>query len=430
MLTFIITIFAFGLMIAIHELGHFIVARLCGVGIEKFSIGFGKAIAHFERDGIEYRIGWIPLGGFVKMKGENPDDEDTDIENAFQNRAWWQKALIALSGPVANLILGAFLFVIAYLLPMQMEDHHPVIAQLDGAWAESFAVGDSIVAVNEIPVKGWYQALSTLKRDQVNQISLLREGSPLTVDLAPALMDSLIIKTRPVVLPIVGDLQTGMPAWKAGLKSGDVILAIDSVSVSDWYKMRELIVEAPNDTIELFLQRGEDTFTRSMLLERSFMTDNLPMIGITQYMPVRYRHSFSFGQALKSGFYTTTNFIVMNYRGLYHLIQKPEELKSSLGGPVMIVSMSQQVGQKGFNSLLLFFGSISLILMVMNLLPIPILDGGHIMFALIEGIIRRPIPLKVQGILQRIGFALLIMLMVYAFYNDIMKLGLRMFNRF
>jgi regulator of sigma E protease len=428
LLTFLLTILAFGLMIAIHELGHFIVARLCGVGVEKFSIGFGAALAHFERDGIEYRIGWIPLGGYVKMTGENPDDEDTKVDNAFQNAKWWRKALIILAGPIANLIFGALLFFIAYLIPMQMEDHHPVVAQVEPGWSAFFTPGDSIYAVNDTPVKGWYQALSTLEGSNENVLSLVRDGAALDLRIAPGLIDSLVAGVRPVVPSIVGDLQTGMPAWKAGLKTGDVILAVDSVYVDNWYQMRELIVQASSDTIELILQRGDEVFTRSMVLERSFATENQPMIGITQYMPVRFRHSFSLVDSFRSGMRTTKDFIVIYYRGLYHLIQKPEEIKNSLGGPVMIVSMSQQAGQKGINSLILFFGSISLILMVMNLLPIPILDGGHIIFALVEGIIGRPVPLKIQSFLQRIGFALLIMLMVYAFYSDIMKLGMRIFN--
>ncbi len=428
MLTFLLTILAFGLMIAIHELGHFIMARLCGVGVEKFSIGFGAALAHFEKDGIEYRIGWIPLGGYVKMTGENPDDENTEIENSFQKSVWWRKVLITAAGPIANLVFGALLFIVAYLIPMQMEDHFPVVGQIEPLWSEIFMPGDTIIAVNDTPIKGWYQALSKLDREQDNEMILMRDGSEITVRILPERIDSLLVGLRPVVPAIVGDIQTGMPAWKAGLKTGDVILAVDSVYVDDWYQMRELIVQAQNDTIELTLLRGEEVFVRSMALERSFATDNQPMIGITQLMPVRFSHSFSIGESLRSGIATTKNFVGMYYKGLYHLIQKPEELKNSLGGPVMIVTMSQQAGQKGINSLILFFGSISLMLMVMNLLPIPILDGGHIMFAFIEGIIQRPVSLRIQGFLQRIGFALLIMLMIYAFYSDIMKLGLRVIN--
>lgn len=422
------TVLAFGLMIAIHELGHFIVARLCGVAVEKFSVGFGTALAHFTRDGIEYRIGWIPLGGYVKMKGEDPDSEHYDADS-FLNQAWWKKALIAVSGPLANLILGIILFILAYLLPMKVEDHHPVVAKLSPYLEQYFAIGDSLVSVNGEPVKGWYHGLGLLKRDDANSLSILRSGEKVDIDLQATEADSLIFGAMPLVLPVVGDLQTGMPAWKAGLKSGDKILAIDSVEVQDWYKMRELIVNAGSDSIRLTLERDGEVFYRSMYMERSFLTDNLPMIGITQYMPLKYGYRYSVSEAGRNGVMASSAFVITNYKGLFHLIRRPEELKSSLGGPVMIMSMSQQVGKKGIGYLVLFFGSISLILMVMNLLPIPILDGGLILFAFIEGIVGKPLPTKVQAFLQRLGFALLILLMIYAFYNDLGKLASRFLNR-
>ncbi len=428
LLTFILTILAFGLMIAIHELGHFIAARKCGVEVEKFSIGFGAALAHFVKNGVEYRIGWIPLGGYVRMKGENPDDDELDGIGAFQSSVWWKKGIIALSGPMANLILGFFLFFLAYALPRQIEDHYPTIAIVAEDWISTFEPGDTILKVNGNPVIGWYQALSELSQTDTNEILILRDSTETAVQVNSADLESFVKGVQPVILPIVGDLQTGMPAWKAGLKSGDHIIAIDSVQISNWYEMRELIVGTTKDSIELTLKRGDEIYSRNMPLEKSFMTDNLPMIGITQFLPVRYQHKGEVGQSLVAGFYATQSFIVMNYKGLFHLIQKPAELKNSLGGPVMIVSMSQQVGQKGLGYLVLFFGSISLILMIMNLLPIPILDGGHILFAIIEGIIQKPIPVKAQALLQRIGFSLLIMLMIYASYNDIMKWLVRLIN--
>lgn len=415
-------------MIAIHELGHFLMARWCKVEIEKFSIGFGAAILHFERGGVEYRLGWIPLGGFVKMKGENPDDPDTDMADAFQNQAWWKKILIAISGPLANLLLALILFIFAYLLPGQVEDHHAVIGKLSPYWQNTFALGDSIKAVNNEAVVGWYQALSKLNPESENSLNLKRGDASINVIVKGEELDSLYSGLQARVLPIVGDLQNGMPAWKAGLKTGDIVLAVDSVLVKDWFEMRKQIIGAKTPEIELTLQRGDGIFSRKMVLEQNFITENQPMIGITQYLPLRYKHSFTVSEAVRNGFVSTGTFIITYYKAMYHLIRKPNEIKSSLGGPVMIVSMSQQVGKKGLGYLILFFASVSLILMVMNLLPIPILDGGHILFAIIEGIIGVPIPQKVQGLLQKIGFILLIMLMVYAFYNDIMKLLMRAMN--
>jgi regulator of sigma E protease len=154
------------------------------------------------------------------------------------------------------------------------------------------------------------------------------------------------------------------------------------------------------------------------------------MIGISQFMPISHTVRYSLSEAVKYGGLSTYNFILMNYSGLFKLLSKPDQLKSNLGGPVMLASMSQEIGKRGIGSMILFFGSISLILMIMNLLPIPVLDGGHIMFCFIEGIMGKPVPLKIQGIAQRIGLLLLVSLMVFAFYTDISKLFMRfMYSR-
>ncbi|MDZ4121648.1 MAG: site-2 protease family protein, partial [Candidatus Cloacimonadaceae bacterium] len=312
------------------------------VKVEKFSIGFGSALVHFERGGVEYRIGWIPFGGYVKMQGENPDEDDTGEDHSFQNQPWWTKALIAVSGPLANLILGLVLIFIAYALPRQMEDHYPVVAVVESHWESIVSPGDSIATVNEEPVMGWYQALSYLKQDADNQIELHRNKEVLFITIPADSLVSFFQSVQPVVPAIVGDLQTGMPAWKAGLKSGDEIVSIDSIEVSDWYQMRKIIVGSEKDTIDLTFKRENTTYSRTMTLEQGFVTDGQPMIGITQYMPVRYHHQPKIAHAFRTSLYATSSFISFTYKGLIHLVQKPEELKSSIGSPLMIVSFSQQ----------------------------------------------------------------------------------------
>ena len=157
MLNIILVIIALGVIITIHELGHFSVARLFGVTIEKFSIGFGKPIAEFERKGTSYRISWIPLGGYVKMKGENPDEEaDAGLaEDSFRGKSWWKRALIIFAGPFANLLLGILLFIFALLLPQKMEDVPPLVHSAKGLWEEYFSAGDLILDVDGEEVLGF-----------------------------------------------------------------------------------------------------------------------------------------------------------------------------------------------------------------------------------------------------------------------------------
>jgi len=425
----ILMLLALGLMITIHELGHFLVARAFGVGIEKFSIGFGAPIKQWERGGIKYRISWIPLGGYVKMKGEDPEDsgpETTDPGELFSGKAWWKRALIAFSGPFANLIFGLLIFIIAFMLPQKMEDLPPVIASADGVWAEHFAPGDSILTVNGESQIGFNRFLFSLYQTDHAEITLQREGKILSLAVDSSMRDSLVSSVRPQVSTRIGEVFSGLPAWRAGLKPGDIVLQVDSVAVKDWYDMRSRIVDNPLGRVNLTLQRDQEIFTREIVLEENIAADQGKMIGISQHLPITETVIYNPWEAMQLGAYSTGSFIAMNYRGLYQLIKRPSQLKNNLGGPVLMASMSAEIGRRGIGSLMMFFGSISLILMIMNLLPIPILDGGHIMFSIIEGIFRRPIPLKIQAFLQQMGFILLIFLMIYAFYSDFSKLIYRL----
>ncbi len=416
-------------MIFVHELGHFLVAKAFGVGIEKFSLGFGKPLLQFTRKGIDYRIGWIPLGGYVKMKGENTDTPDPDDSSSFRRKAWWKRALIGFSGPLANLLFGLLLFIVAFLLPVNVEDQAPVLSKAEGKWAAVFAPGDSLASFNGKPLQGFSDFLESLLTAQSGQLVIDRSGKSLAFPVVAGDAESLAVSLLPRVGTEIGEVIPKTPAYHAKLMAGDRIAAVDSIPVSDWYSMREMIVNSPRDSVLLSIERGGRFFTRSLRLESNIATGTAKTIGIMQAQPVRYQRRFSPAEALKLSAYNTVNFIYLNYQMLFKLAKKPAELQRSVGGPVMIVSLSQQMGRKGFGSLLLFFASISLMLMIMNLLPIPILDGGLIMFAVIEGLIRRSIPLKVQSILQSIGFVLLVGLMILAFYSDLSSEFLRYLNR-
>ncbi len=428
MFDFILMIIALGLMITLHELGHMLCARAFGVGIEKFSIGFGKPLFELEHRGTIYRLGWIPLGGYVKMSGENPDDPDpANLELSFSKKAWWKRALIALSGPFANLLFGLLIFIIAYLLPQVQQDMRPIIHLAKGKWNTQFQPADSLVAINGKPVKGFQESLLLLTQKGENRISLDRNGQRLDIIIAGSEVDSLLSSLEPQVEARVGEVFTGMPAWRAGLKVGDRILAVDDTPVSDWYGMRAAIMGSTNNLVSLKLQRGSQILQRSIALETNVAMGERKMIGISQFLPVKTPVRYGLGKALDYGARSTFGFIVMNYVGLYKLISQPEQIKNSLGGPVLIATMNQQIASQGFAAHLLFFGMVSLVLMIMNLLPIPVLDGGHILFAFWEGIFRKPASLKVQGFLQRVGLAILLMLFIFAFYFDLTKLLLRLF---
>ena len=428
-MTLLLTILAFGLMIFVHELGHFLMAKAWGVGIEQFSIGFGKPIAQFTSHNVQWRIGWIPLGGYVKMKGENPDEQNIDDENALSRKPWWQKAIIGFSGPFANIVLTLILFIWSFMMPVYIEDQLPVVYKAEGKWAQVFAPGDSIISVNGKNIRGYSEFLQELLSNPENTVLLSRNGNKQTVLISSSEVDSLAKSLYPYADTRIGEVVPKTPAYHSKLEPGDRIVAIDSLPVSNWYEMREIIVNSEKDEVLLTIERNGQRFSKVLPLESSINTGGNKAIGIIQYQPVKYERRYKPLEAIQLGADNTVNFIVLNYQALGKLVQKPQDLTKSVGGPVMIASMSQSFGKKGFGSLLFFFGSISLMLAIMNLLPIPVLDGGLILFAIIEGIIRKPVPQQVQSILQTIGFFILIFLMVLAFYSDIASEVLRFMNR-
>jgi regulator of sigma E protease len=425
LLDIILALVALGVLVTVHETGHFLAARWCGVKVEVFSIGFGKPLFKTTRKGIEYKIGWLPLGGYVRMKGENLDDVTEDSSGSFQFAKWWKKIIIALSGPMANLLLALLIFILTFIVPTKAEDQRPVVGKVSAEYAQIFQPGDSITAVNSKPVKGWYQFIAGLNSEHPNAVNLYRNGKKLTLNLAKVDLGAFSNSVLPYVPAVVGEINPGMPAWRAGLKTGDIILSVDSVKVRDWYEMREKVTCSKHKSVLLDIQRGQNQLRKVIELEGNPLSEGQKIIGIIQFMPVSYLQSYPPLKAVEYGAKSTLGFIYINYVGLYKIISRPETIKSSVGGPVMIYSLSSQSAHKGWTSWILFVAAISLVLMIMNLLPIPVLDGGHIMFALAQGIMGKPVPRKVQIFLQNVGFVLLMLLMVYAFYNDFTKVFAR-----
>ena len=412
---------ALGVLVTVHEFGHFVAARLFGVDVEKFSIGFGKKLFSFQKGKTEYRISLIPLGGYLKMKGENPDEEIVDTEHSFRGKTWWQRAIIAFAGPFMNLIFALILFITSFAVGRNYEDLMPVIGHVETEYSSIFLPKDVILEVNNHPIKGWNQIIQYSHPDQDNFYKILRNSTELEITTEGLESMFWFSTVKPQVDAVVGEVSPGLSAYKAGLMPGDKILAVDEEPVADWYEMRIAITENPNSEVKLKIQRGEQIFDKILQLEQHIYQDN-KVIGIMQYMPVKIQGKYNLGQSISYGSITTANFVILNYVMFGKLIANPQAIKSNLGGPVMIYTMSKQTVDKGWDIILSFVAAISIVLMIMNLLPIPILDGGHIFFCFLEGIFRKPLPLKVQIILQNIGLFLLMFLMVYAFWNDFSRI--------
>ncbi len=406
-----------GVLVTVHEFGHLIVAKLFGVYVEKFSIGFGPKIFAYKTKTTEYRISLLPLGGYVKMKGENADEKKAD-QDSFSEKAWWKRALITLGGPFFNLIFGFLLFVLMFGMGKYYEDHYPVISEADSLYSSYFKNGDEIISVNNHSINGFNQVLEFLNDDKPNHFTLERNGKKLNIDTEPISSEKWVTFLRPSIPPKVGEVSPGMPAFRAGLKTGDEILEVDSKKVNNWAEMRLAIVNSDKSFLNFKVKRDSVLLLKTINLEENALSNGQKMIGITQFMPVKYKERYTPLVCIKNAGNMTVNFIAANYTGMYYLIKNPQTIKSSVGGPVMMYSLAQRSTSKGIDSLVGFVAALSLILMVMNLLPIPILDGGQFFFYLIEGLTGSPLSVKVQMFLQQMGLILLLSLMVFAFYSD------------
>jgi regulator of sigma E protease len=340
-----------GVLIFFHELGHFLVARLFGVGVEKFSLGFGPRLVGRKIGITDYRISAIPLGGYVKMVGEEPDAalDPAEIPLSFTHKHVIKRILIVAAGPFFNLLLAALIFF----------------------WL--FAVTGTFV-----------------------------------------------------LQPTVGEVQEGSPAEAAGLAPGDRVTAIDGRPVDTWEEMAEIISASDGRRLSIsVLREGE---TRSLVITpRRTTTRNLfgeeierHVIGVTAAGDTVSR-KLSLPEAVGESVVQTYNIAELTVLSIVKLIQGSISAKT-LGGPIMIAEMAGQQAKQGASSLLFFIALISINLAILNFLPIPVLDGGHLLFFFIELIIGRPVNMKVREVAQQVGLVLLLMLMLFVFYNDITRI--------
>ncbi len=417
MSSIIIALIILGVLVTVHEGGHFIAARLCGIRVEKFSVGFGKPIFKFVKNGVEYSLSWIPLGGYVKMKGDNPNDETSDPDTFF-NASWWKRIIVAFAGPFTNLIFGLLVIITSFFFSQQSYDHEAIVDKVSGNLAKYIQSGDEIIKVNSKEVKGWYSTLGEIKDGEDNKIVVLRNGENISLDIPDvSLKDWLNSENiRPVISAVVGEIIPNTPAYQADLKEGDEIIKVGDKKVNNWYEMTEEIQNS-SDSVNLTILR-DDKEIQKELTKQEVPDSDRKIIGVLQKLPLLSQEKYSPKEAIVYGTNYTFGIVAMNYKGIYSLIKKPSSIKGSIGGPVMMFTTGKKYAEQGIAKGLQFVGLLNIVLMVMNLLPIPVLDGGHILFSFIEGIRGKRLTTKTQMALQQVGLFFLLALMMYAFYSD------------
>jgi regulator of sigma E protease len=417
-----------GFMILIHEFGHYAVAKWLGVRVEQFAIGFGKRLIGFRKGETDYRINAIPLGGYVKMSGENPMDQRTDDPREFLNHSRWHRFLIAIAGPAMNILLAVILLTSVYMLHYEypaVDDQPPVIGWVlkDTAAAKAgFEVGDHITRIDDVQNPSW---------EQVGLKEALNPGQPLSVQVERngKLLDKTVVPEPTGVdqigyagwapkenSVIITDLVSGMPADKAGLREGDQIISVDGKPVPALAAMVEQLKETKDKPIQIsVLRNGQPkTFTVQPVL-----SDKWYRIGIgSMQMKVK---TLPFGEALKLSLHENRQSGLLILELVKKMVQHKISMRS-IEGPIRIGQAAGEAARrKGWTPLMSLTAAISLNLGIFNLLPIPILDGGVILFLLIEGLMRRDISMNIKERVYQAAFVFLVLFAVMVIYNDLMK---------
>ncbi|MEK7688809.1 MAG: RIP metalloprotease RseP [Deltaproteobacteria bacterium] len=439
MTTLISFLVVLGILVFIHELGHFIMAKLSGVGVLKFSLGFGPKIIGIKRGETEYLISALPLGGYVKMVGESTEEEVKPEENekSFANKPISKKAAIVVAGPIMNLVLAFALLPLIYLIGIQIPaylDKEPIIGYVvKGEIADKAGLkkGDIILSIDDKPIKNW-EGLNTaiisnpnrslklkIKRDEgLKEILFTPEASSRTGGGVAGFL--------PPVSPAVGGLNKGLPADKAGLKIGDTILSVNGVKIDHWIELQQAIQNNKAEEKLLLIKRGSETFTVGIKPE---LNEDIKayVIGISPLQETITRRYGPVGAVIegtkKMGELTIMTFVIIKKLFVGEISIK------TLGGPLMIAQVAGQAAESGLTALLSLMAFLSLQLGILNLLPIPVLDGGFIVFFGIEALRGKPLSEKVMTIVQNIGIGLLVLLMVFVTYNDVMRLDIIGFLR-
>jgi len=449
LVTILALIVVLGVLIFVHEAGHFVAAKWAGIYVHRFSIGLGPPVPWltFRRGETEYTISWLPLGGYVKMASREEDIGSSALEGGapsvpvppdrvFEAKPIWVRMLVILAGVSMNALFAWAVY--AFLVYKNGRQIDPVttvgrvVAESlppEAAALKQLRSGTGIVRVNGDSVKSWDEIVSAMVNTPEPQVRLeLSDGSTVALPIHPDALEERIRAAhalQPFRAPVVGQVLPEKPAAQAGIQEGDTILAVNGRPVQQWYDLLDLLQASGGQPLKVEVARG----ARRLSFDITPYVDTIPgpagkpravgRIGVavgTGFLS----EPLSLGHAIVEGGQATlraSTQIVRTVRGLF----SGRISARSVGGPILIAKYAGESARLGLDNFLGFMAFISINLAILNLLPIPVLDGGQFLFLLAEGVIRRPLPMKVREKLTTVGLVLIILLMVLAFSNDIRR---------
>ena len=431
---FLVAVF---ILVTFHELGHFSVARLLGVGVSKFSIGFGKTLYSFRsrRSSTEYVLGVLPFGGYVKFIDEREDHVDPrDLPRAFNRQNLWVRTAVVIAGPGANFILAIFFYWLVFGIGVPGVE--PVIGYIEpGSSAEVVGLqrGDRIARINGRNVRSWgehrYYLLNQVEAGKTLTFTVVtRAGQNKTVSIESSELQSgrlnpLVLEEQigilPRLAPIVGTLIAGEVADVAGIKVNDQFMTIDGIAIDGWRDVVKTISSRPDQTIRLSILRNGALKTIVVVPKAIHSLDSVVgRIGIGPANHVNVVVRLGAGEAITRAVEATWLLSKLTVGMIVQMVQGKESTKN-IGGPLSIAKYAGASAEYGFTAFLTFLAILSISLGILNLLPIPVLDGGHLVYFIIEGIKGGPVSEAFMYRSQQLGFVVLAVLISFALYNDV-----------
>lgn len=441
-------IVALSILVAVHEFGHFWVARRCGVKVQKFSIGFGKSLwSRKAKDGVEYSISMIPLGGFVKMLDSRVDNVPEDQKHmAFNHKSLWRRSAIVAAGPAFNFLFAIFAYWLVFMIGVPAVK--PVIGDVTPSSIAANAgmtSGMELKSVSDIQTSDWESAHMALISHIGDKQITLTVSSPEDVGLerkitldtqdwsfdpeTDSVMQTLGFKPyRPALTMVISNVSENSAAEKAGFKVGDKLLSIDGKPVVQWQDFVDAVKSSPEKSLSLHVEREGKEQALVLVPTMKVLTDGteIGFAGIAPSMeawPEAYRIEQKYGvfASIPKAIDKTGQIVGLTLTMVKKLFTGDVGI-NNLSGPITIAKGAGTTADYGLVYFLGFLALISVNLGIINLMPLPVLDGGHLLFFAIEAIIRRPVPEKVQEIGYRIGSAAIFSLMLIAIFNDVARL--------
>ena len=424
-------ILVLGFLIFAHEAGHFVVAKFFRVRVLVFSFGFGKRLFGFRKGDTDYRVSLIPLGGYVRMAGDSPEENVASNPDEFLSKPKWQRFLILFAGPFMNIVIAiAFMAALAMVGTEQLVTK-PIIGEVvpnKPAAKAGLRTGDRIVQIKGEPVNDFDDVRMVVSMNAGTPLPVVyvRDGATRTTTLTPEKEES---DYGPVgragisywIEPLIGRVEPGSAAATAGLQAGDRILTVNGKPVRDMSEYARLADAIKTQPVDLQVQRGGSTLAVKVPPAADPDDSTRGIVPLTRVLKL------SLLPALRYSVQENWKMLKMAMSALGRLFRSEGSVKE-LSGPINIARISGEMLRRGWIQVIALMAMISLQLGVMNLLPIPVLDGGHIMILLIEGIARRDLSLRVKERIQQLGFAVLATLMIVVLYNDVITNVLRLRN--